>query len=95
VFLIDESSLPFGDWAATMSVVRGTTPGRTQTETNPRDLRSVMSIRYKVLRQNKPNEAILHAVNWIQPKSGRFATKINAHHHQGLQLSYVLSIGYS
>jgi len=54
-----------------------------------------MSIRYKVLRQNKPNEAILHAVNWIQPKSGRFATKINAHHHQGLQLSYVLSIGYS
>jgi len=27
VFLIDESSLPFGDWAATMSVVRGTTRG--------------------------------------------------------------------
>ena len=95
MFLIDESFLPFGDRAATMSSGSRHHPGRTQTGTNPRGLRSVMSIRYKVLRQNKPNEAILHAVNWIQPKSGRFATKINAHHHQGLQLSYVLSIGYS
>ena len=63
MFLIDESSVPFGDGAATTSERFTAPPGGTQTETNPRALRYVMSIRYKVLRQNKPKEAIFHAVN--------------------------------
>src|SRR6516164_1666025 len=48
------------------------------TETNPMGLTYAMSTRYEVSRQNKPNRAILRAINGMQPKSGRFSTKTNA-----------------
>jgi len=52
--------------------------GGSRTETNPKGLTYAMSTRYKVSRQNKPNRAILHAINEMREKSGRFSTKINA-----------------
>ena len=55
----------------------------TQTETNPKGLRSALSIRCKHFRQNKPKPAILRAINWIQLGSGPFPTKLMRTTYQG------------
>jgi hypothetical protein len=45
-------------------------------ETNPRGLRSALSIGCKDFGQNKPKLSIFHAINWIQRNSGRFLTRM-------------------
>jgi hypothetical protein len=57
----------------------GTTPGTgdEQTQTNPRGLIYLLSIRYGEEQQNKPKGTNRHAVNKLQPFLPRFRRKMN------------------
>ena len=63
-----ENSRVVEDWSS-RSVNRG--------ETNPIDLRQLLSIRWEENKENKPNDAIFHPVNGLQGFYPRFSRNMN------------------